>query len=67
MCHDCALRVEDEVEASIKEAKQECAGYEAAIARLAQENLEPLTDQVLLCCCTTFNLHLLFAGDHCFA
>ena len=51
MCNECALRVEDEVEASIKEVKQECAAYEAAIARLAEENLEPLTDEVTSTCC----------------
>ncbi len=46
MCHDCAHRVQDEVEVSIKEAQQECAAYEAAIKRLAEEDLQPLTDQV---------------------
>ena len=51
MCHECALRVEDEIEASIKEAKQECAAYEAAIAHLAEEDLQPLTDEVPTCCC----------------
>lgn len=51
MCHECALRVEDEIEASIKDAKQECAAYEAAIARLAEENLQPMTDEVSWCCC----------------
>lgn len=45
MCHDCAHRVQDEVEVSIKEAQQECAAYEAAIKRLAEEDLQPLTDQ----------------------
>ncbi len=46
MCHDCAHRVQDEVEVSIKEAQQECAAYEAAIKRLAEEDLQPLTEQV---------------------
>lgn len=46
MCHDCAHRVQDEVEVSIKEAQQECAAYEAAIKRLAEEDLQPLTHQV---------------------
>ena len=50
MCIECALRSEDEIEASIKEAKQECAAYEAAIARLAEEDLKPMTAEVSCCC-----------------
>ena len=46
MCHDCAHRVQDEVEVSIKEAQRECAAYEVAIKRLAEEDLQPLTHQV---------------------
>ncbi|KAA6424421.1 MAG: beclin 1, partial [Trebouxia sp. A1-2] len=41
------IAVQDEVEVSIKEAQQECAAYEAAIKRLAEEDLQPLTDQNL--------------------
>lgn len=48
LCHDCAHRVQDEVEVSIKEVQQECAAYEAAIKRLAEEDLQPLTHQVPL-------------------
>lgn len=48
MCYECALRVNDEVEASLEEAKQECEAYQAAISRLAEEDLQPLTDEVYL-------------------
>lgn len=45
LCHDCSHRVQDEVEAAIREAQQECFAYAAAIKRLAEEDLQPLSDQ----------------------
>ena len=47
LCHDCSHRVQDEVEAAIREAQQECFAYAAAIKRLAEEDLQPLSDQVI--------------------
>lgn len=48
LCYECARRVDDELKANIEEAKRECEAYEAAIARLAEEDLQPLTDEVLV-------------------
>lgn len=45
LCHECAHRVQDEVEAAIKEAQQDCSAYETALKTLAQEDLQPLTSQ----------------------
>lgn len=54
LCYDCIHRVQDEVEVSIREAQQECAAYEAALARLREDDTQPYTDEV----CSASILHL---------
>lgn len=71
LCYDCIHRVQDEVEVSIREAQQECAAYEAALARLREDDTQPYTDEVGSACrtapasasaimfaCTVLSLHL---------
>lgn len=74
LCYDCIHRVQDEVEVSIREAQQECAAYEAALARLRGDDTQPYTDEVGSACpidpasavmfaCSVLSLHLdLFAS-----
>lgn len=50
LCYDCIHRVQDEVEVSIREAQQECAAYEAALARLREDDTQPYTDEVCSAC-----------------
>lgn len=76
LCYDCIHRVQDEVEVSIREAQQECAAYEAALARLRADDTQPYTDEVgSACCiapasasavmfaCTALSLHLDLFGE----
>ena len=51
LCYECLHRVQDEVELSIRQAEQDCKAYEAALARLRQDDTKPYTDEV--CCAST--------------
>lgn len=46
LCLECAMRVKEEIENTVKEVREECSAYEEAIARLEQENLEIMPEEV---------------------
>lgn len=46
LCMECGTRVKEEVEASIAEVEAECSAYEAAIAKLEGDKLQPLSEEV---------------------
>lgn len=46
LCPDCALRVKEEVEASLVELDAECAAYTAALERLAKQDRLPVPQKV---------------------
>ncbi|KAL3139672.1 hypothetical protein ABBQ38_003986 [Trebouxia sp. C0009 RCD-2024] len=45
LCYECLHRVQDEVELSIRQAEQDCKAYQAALARLTQDDAKPYTDE----------------------
>ena len=61
LCYDCIRRVELEVEDSIRDAKQECAAYEAALARLRKNDTQPYSDKVCCACTTDAAFAVMFA------
>ena len=62
LCYDCIHRVQDEVEVSIREAQHECAAYEAALARLREDDTQPYTDEV--CSASILHLSSCFSAHH---
>ena len=46
LCAECATRVREQIEARLAEVRADCAAYEAALARLAAQDLQPLSEEV---------------------
>ena len=46
LCAECATRVREQIEARLAEVRADCAAYEAALARLATQDLQPLSEEV---------------------
>lgn len=46
LCLECATRVKEEIENMVEEVEEECRAYDEAIARLEQENLEIMPQEV---------------------
>lgn len=49
LCIECANRVHEEAEGRIREVQEEITAYEAALARLASQDVQPLSEQVSIC------------------
>lgn len=61
LCYECLHRVQDEVELSIRQAEQDCKAYQAALARLTQDDAKPYTDEVCCACTNGPACDVLFA------
>ena len=46
LCAECSTRVREQIEARLAEVRADCAAYEAALARLASQDLQPLSEEV---------------------